>query len=295
MNLAYYDRIINTLNFAFRALNVIHQNGLNKYENIRAVIQTNGIVFSILNIDQTAKIREFLKNLLNLLEKGKIIFEISFKSPNNHALLNKQLLGFNVLKQILVPLWNESLDNIAIYPIAGLGPSIDFDNLWIIPIDPSSLPQEIPLFHQSTWLPRFKTTIMNFIEQIVPNYNAYMDFRRNPKSNNGTKIAIEGLEPTPFQTSWISGYAGSYNENDVKILSINKLLRKLTLDRPNDPKWARWYNSWLSSKLFSKSERWLDVLKQIPASNDPNNLLAMVHQMDGFFYSSHPIGHYPSL
>jgi len=291
-----FERILNTITFAMESLNIIHANYLNYFKTTRAVIQTNAITFSKLTTTQINQIISHLKNLLQNLDKGRIVFEVSFKSPSNLAYLNPQINGYRVLlNQIIMSLWNQGFDNIVVYPLAGLGPSIDGDNLFIIPINPQSLPNEVPLFHSSTWSSQFQNLVNDFINNIVPNYNVYDDFRRNTQTNGGKKLAIEELEPTPFQSSWISGYAGRYNQFDINIIPINQILRKLTDGIPTNPQWRRWYNSWASRMLFGKSASWCSVLNQIPASSNPNNLLSMVQQMNNYFYPSHPIRHYPYL
>jgi len=138
-----------------------------------------------------------------------------------------------------MPLWHQGFNNITVYPLAGLGPSIDGDNMFIIPIDPNQLPNEFPLFHHFTWNQQFQQLISDFINKIVPNYNAYGDFRRNPRTDGGKKLAIEELEPTPFQTAWISRYAGGYNKLNVNVIPINRILRKLTNGIPANPQWKR--------------------------------------------------------
>jgi len=291
-----FNRILNTITFAVESLNIIHTNDLNYFTITRAVIQTNGIIFSNLTSNQVNRILLHLQNSLNNLTKGKLIFEVSFKSPDDPNYLVPQINGYNVLlNQIIIPLWHQGFSNIAIYPLAGLGPSIDKHNLFIIPIDQNKLPNETPLFHDSEWDLQFRQLRDNFINNVVPNYGAYEDFRRNPLTNNGEKLAIEELEPTPFQASWISGYADGYNELNVNIIPISRILRKLANDTPTNPQWEKWYNSWTSRMLFGKSDRWRDILNQIPTSNNPNNLLLMVQQMNDYFYPSHPLGHYPHL
>lgn len=291
-----FNRILNTIMFAVESLNIIHTNGLNYFGTTRAIIQTNAITFSILTINQTNRILSHLQNSLNNLTDGKLIFEVSFKSANDPNYLVPQLNGYNVLlNKIIMPLWHQGFDNIAVYPLAGLGPSIDGDNMFIIPIDPTYLPNEFPLFHHSTWNQQFQRLVNDFTNNIISNYNAYGDFRRNSRTGGGRKLAIEELEPTPFQTSWISGYAGGYDKFNVNIIPINKILRKLTNDIPTNPQWKKWYNSWTSRKLFGRLTSWGNILNQIPASSNPNNLLSLVKQMNKYFYSSHPTGHYPYL
>jgi len=290
-----FNRILNTITFAVESLNEIHTNGLNYFKTTRAVIQTNVIMFSNLTRNQIDRVHLHLKNSLNNLNNGKLVFEVSFKSPNHSTYLTPQIKGYEVLlRQIIMPLWHQGFNNITVYPLAGLGPSIDQHNLFIIPIDPQLLPNEIPIFHSSTWSQQFRDLVNDFINNIVPNYNAYVDFRKNSQTNGGKKLAIEELEPTPFQSSWISGYAGGYNKFIVNVIPINRILRKLTNGIPTNPKWKSWYNSWTSGMLFGKST-WNSVLNQIPASSNPNNLLSMVQQMNNYFYPSHPIGHYPYL
>lgn len=289
-----FQRILASITLAINALKIIHIHGLNYYNITRAIIQTNGITFSNLSNCEINQIKCLLQKLLDSLDKGRLIFEVSFKSPNDPQYLTPQIEGYNVLlNNIMIPLWEQGFENIAIYPIAGFGPSIDHHNLFIIPIDPSALPKEIPLFHSSTWCKQFKHLVDYFINNIVPNYNTYNDFKRNPQTNNGRKIAIEELEPTKFQASWISRYAkGEYMDAN---LPINRLLRKLTDNVPQNPKWRKWYNSWISRMLFGRSNSWMNVFKEIPVANDPAHLLSMVDQMNDYFYPSHPIGHYPYL
>jgi len=291
-----FNRILNTITFAVESLNIIHTTGLNYFETTRAVIQTNAIIFSNLTKEQINQVHLHLKNLLNKLNTGKLVFEVSFKSPNDAGYLMPQIRGYDVLlRDVIIPLWNQGYDNVAVYPLAGLGPSIDENNLFIIPLDPQSLPNEIPLFHRVTWSRDFEKLVNDFINNVVPIYSAYSDFRKNSQTNGGRKLAIEELEPTKFQTSWISGYAGKYSEFNVNIIPISRILRKLTNGIPENPLWAKWYNSWTSRMLFGRSTSWNNVLNQIPASNNPNNLLSMVQQMSDYFYPSHPRGHYPYL
>ena len=290
-----FSRILNTIRFAVESLNIIHTNGLNYYKTTRAVIQTNVITFSNLTKNQINQVHLHLRNSLEKLNTGKLVFEVSFKSPNNPSHLIPQIRGYNVLlRHIIIPLWHQGFNNIVVYPLAGLGPSIDRHNLFIIPIDPRSLPNEIPMFHRAAWSQEFQNLVNDFINNIVPNYSVYIDFRKNSQTNGGRKLAIEELEPTPFQSSWISEYAYRYDEFNVNIISIDRILRKLTNGIPTNPQWRSWYNSWTSGRLFGKST-WISVLNQIPTSSNPINLLSMVQQMNSSFYPSHPIGHYPYL
>jgi hypothetical protein len=291
-----FNRILNTITFAVESLNVIRANNLNYFKTTRAVIQTNVITFSNLTITQVTQILSHLQNLLNKLDNGKLIIEASFKSANNPNYLIPQVKGYSVLlNRIITPLWLQGFNNIAVYPLAGLGPSIDGHNLFIVPIDPTQLPDEYPLFHHSTWDQLFRRLVEDFINNIVPNYTAYNDFRNNPLTDGGKKLAVEELEPTQFQSSWISGYTGRYNECSVDIAPISRILRKLTDNIPTNPQWIKWYNSWASGKLFGKSPTWTSVLNQIPVSSNPNNLLFIVQEMNDYFYPSHPIRHYPYL
>lgn len=298
-----FDRILHTIRFAAEALIVIHLNNMNYYDITRTVIQTNGIGFSKLNDFHINNIVSQLRNLLIKLQHeiawhGKIVFEVSFKSPHDVGYLEPQMDGYRVLiDKIIRPLWQEGFNNIAIYPIAGLGPSIDKHNLFIIPVDPN-WPDEIPLFHHLTWSERFKQLVNEFFNEIVPIYQAYSDFReKNQLTNEGKKIALEELEPAKFQVSWISGYAGRYIQygHAVDTLALDKILRKITLDRPTDSQWSKWYNSWVSKKMFGKRSDWFNVLTQIPVSENPDMLLSRVAEMCEYFYPSHPEGHYPYL
>ncbi|MGQ4894604.1 MAG: 4Fe-4S cluster-binding domain-containing protein [Candidatus Njordarchaeia archaeon] len=280
-----FDRILYTITFAVHALNIIHTYNLNYYSKTRAVIQTNAITFSTLSNAQINQICSHLRNSLNSLSKGKLVFEVSFKSPMDPSYLRSQILGYErLLNDITLPLLKIGFDNVAIYPVAGLGPSIDFHNTYIIPIEPLKLPEEIPLFHPITWSQQFRQVVNDFLNNVVPNYSSYSEFRRNPRTNNGKKIAIEELEPTQFQTSWISGYASRYSQFKVSVPPLSNLLRKLS-DDPN-PQWFA---------LFRRYNQWLQVLNQIPVAMNANNLLSIVQQMNNYFYPSHPIGHYPYL
>jgi len=280
-----YDRTLHTLNLARHALRVIHLQGLNYFDDTRAVIQTNGMAFGNLTAAQTDDIRNSLASFLRGLPRGRIIFELSFKSPNEQPTLKRQLTGYDVLLNgIVAPLWDLGLANIAVYPIAGLGPSVDLDNVWLVPIDPSSLRREKPLFHRSTWAPSFGHVPEDFFENVVPNYPAYNSFRSNRRTGNGTRMALEELEPALFQTSWISGYGGRYGEFNMEVTPVGDILRRMS-DSP-DPQWYA---------LFKRHASWLDVLDEIPVASDTSQLLDAVKDMGSYFYPSHPIGHYPHL
>ena len=186
-----------------------------------------------------------------------------------------------LLNKILIPLWDEGIDNTALFPIAGLGPSIDFHNTWIIPIETSILPDEVPLFHKSCWAQSFSQLVNEFINHIVPQYKTYHAFRTNPKTNNGKKLAIEELEPTKFQASWISRYTDKKAQPP-----IYTLLRKTDINA--DKQWA-------SGFLFGRKLEWNSIAEAIPVASNPKRLLELVKEMNEYFYPSHPIGHYPYL
>ena len=114
---------------------------------------------------------------------------------------------------------------------------------------------------------------------------AYNDFRNNINTNGGKKVAIEEFEPTLFQTSWISGYAGGYRKYGVHdIPPVDILLRK-TSSNPD--------RQWLA--LFRRNRRWYAVLNRIPVSKNPCTLKSLIRDMKNVFYPSHPAGHYPFL
>jgi hypothetical protein len=115
----------------------------------------------------------------------------------------------------------------------------------------------------------------------VPRYDTYADFRSNPRSGNGRKLGLEELEPTKFQSSWISGYA-----KETGLPAIGSLFRKA--DAGLDKQWS-------SSVLFGRTQGWLNLLAQIPVASDPDRLREHVISMNEYFYPSHPIGHYPYL
>jgi len=280
-----HDRTLTTITLAAGALRAVHEQGLNHFDNTRAVIQTNGIAFSSMTDEQTNRVTDDIGRLLRTVVNGRIIFELSFKSANQQDILKRQLAGFEVLvDRIISPLWRGGLDNVAVYPIGGLGPSIDFHNVWLVPIESASLPDEVPLFHRSSWSPDFENTITNFFGDIVPNHRAYRYYRENPMTRNGMRMAVEELEPTLFQTSWISGYAGGYVQGHMSVTPISRLLRR-TKDTC-DPQWHA---------LFRRNDGWLGVLNQIPVSNRADQLLDEIRNMRDYLYPSHPMGHYPYL
>jgi len=228
------------------------------------------------------------------------VLEFSFKDPtgnrkwNDIRLLEIQVKGFKTtLNEIIRPLWNEGFENIALYPIAGLGPSIDLHNISIIPIDPYSLPEEYPLFHPKTWSCKFKLLYREFTENIVTQFETYKDFRNNVRTKCGKKIPLEEFEPTRFQIAWISGYAGKYQDyglevNDI-LPDITSLLRRL--NRQLDKQWI----SLCKVRKNKIKKEWLNVLEHIPLASNPNRLEELVKEMNAWFYSSHPKGHYPYL
>jgi len=278
-----YHRIITSLQYGVLAISEIYSSNLNYYSITRVVIQTNALVFNMLNEIQLNNVKNLLRKASSKIAgKGRIIFEVSFKSSNNPAILCPQANAYErLLKDILIPLWEDGVDNVAVYPLAGLGPSIDFHNVWLIPVEPKALPDEIPLFHRSYWSSCFKNLVNEFVDRIVPRYAVYDCFRANPRTNNGTKLAIEELEPTKFQSSWISRYA-----NPSTHPPLNTLLRRISND---------FDNQWGSSVLFGRNRRWLQVANSIPIASNPRKLLDLVKEMNEYFYPSHPIGHYPYL
>ena len=281
-----YYRIKHTITFAVHALDIIYQYGLNFFKKIRVIIQTNCIIFAHLSAKKLIDISDHLIKCLEKLERGKIVFEVSFKSPHKRPLLSLQIAGFyKLLNEVVCRSWSYGFDEVSIYPIAGLGPSIDFHNVWLTPVDPYFLPEEVPLFHPETWSKDFRNMLENFLHNIVPNNNAYNDFRNNINTNGGKKVAIEEFEPTLFQTSWISGYAGGYRKYGVHdIPPVDILLRK-TSSNPD--------RQWLA--LFRRNRRWYAVLNRIPVSKNPCTLKSLIRDMKNVFYPSHPAGHYPFL
>ena len=296
------ERTSLTLRVCGKALQVLHEIGLNRYSSTRAIIQTNGIFFSALNNNEKAinLIKEKLRAALCKGERGRIIFEVSFKDPTgkrewrNARVLEEQVIGFKtLLNKIIKPLWDEGFENVALYIVAGLGPSIDFHNTSIIPIDPYSLPKEYPLFHPKTWSKEFRTLYDLFIGSIVPQYGAYKDFRNNSNTNNGMRIPLEEFEPNKFQKAWLSGYAGKYQEYGLKIgvdvPVVSSILRRL--DDQLDPQWI----GLCKQKKNIINRKWLNLLKNIPLAHNPSELKKLIEEMKEWFYPTHPKGHYPYL
>lgn len=274
-----FKRIKFTLKLVKDVLDFIHKSKLNYYPITRAVIQTNGIWFAQV-YDSELELETLFSDILeSIINFGRIVFEVSFKSPTltdqNH-LLELQYRGYQNMLKLIKFGWDNGYSNIAIYPVAGLGPSIDYDQKYLIPIESSKLPEEVPLFHQSTWHKMFKSIYEEFVNNIVKNY-AYKEFRENPKTLYGKKLPLEELEPCFFQTSWIS----DYSKNSSLDPPLSRLL--LRTSKELDQKWKG---------LFSK---YPNVINQIPISKDPNRLLGKVKEMQEYFYPSHPKGHYPYL
>ena len=110
-------------------MKTIEDKGLNYYDVTRCVIQTNGIPFAKLGDAQIAEIVEYLRESLPKLKRSRIMFELSFKSANDQKTLDNQLAAFDMLlNRVMVPIWDLGISNTAVYPIAGLGPSIDAHN-----------------------------------------------------------------------------------------------------------------------------------------------------------------------
>jgi len=281
-----YPRTMNTLEIAAEALNTLHCRKLNYYETSRCVIQTNGIGLGKLAEDRLRSIKEKLASVLERLTTGRIVFEFSFKSSNDAAYLDPQLRGFKAfVDQVAVPLWESKFTNLAVYPVAGLGPSIDRDNSWIVPIEPSCVADEIPLFHPSLWSGDFESLVDEFLERLVPQYVSYRGFKSNGLTRSGSRLALEELEPKKFQRSWISGYSGRYEELGVTdVPPIEHLLVK-TSDEED--------RQWMG--LFKRPPYWQEVVERIPKARRPGLLLQRVDEMSSRFYPSHPEGHYPYL
>ncbi|MGD0028892.1 MAG: radical SAM protein [Candidatus Bathyarchaeia archaeon] len=117
-----YDRSITTLNYAEKALSQIIEKKLNFYGTTRVVIQTNSLGMNRLNEEQLAELSRRLEAISRGIGKqGRIVFEVSLKSSMNLGILAPQIKGFDLLLRLLIPLWKKGFDNLAVYPLAGLG------------------------------------------------------------------------------------------------------------------------------------------------------------------------------
>jgi uncharacterized Fe-S cluster-containing radical SAM superfamily protein len=152
------ERIFTTIKYAERAVSEVYSSKLNYYPITRVVIQTNALIFNKISDAQVNDIKKQLEMAARkIIGSGRIVFEVSFKSSNDPATLHPQVKAYKVLlKDILIPLLERGIDNVAVYPLAGLGLSIDFHNVWLVPIEPKGLPDEIPLFHSSFWSSSFR-------------------------------------------------------------------------------------------------------------------------------------------
>jgi organic radical activating enzyme len=276
-------RTLNTLAAAEYALKEVKSNKLSHSPTPRAVIQTNGVWFSSASQEEVNRVAARLEAAARSVE-GRIIFEVSFKSPDDDTYLQPQAAGYRVLlDKVVRPAWESGADNVAVYPVAGLGPSIDFHNTLIVPIDPLRLPDEYPLFHKLTWSNPFRTLVDEFTSSVVQ-ARAYADYRANPKTGGGKKIPLEELEPTRFQTSWMS----RYSKPGYKGQPLLALLRKTSQEL--DRQWGA-----LTRGPKGIIPERVTLLNSVPLSKDPQALLDKVNEMSEYFYPTHPSGHYPYL
>ncbi|ADI73376.1 Radical SAM domain protein [Methanohalobium evestigatum Z-7303] len=262
---------------AGEVLNHIVSNNLSSYENPRIIIQTNGIWLGNASVD---KIDEFVQKIVEYLENvgyGKIVLEISFKGSNREMansyaksinttnvddVLATQISGYNKLHEsIKNNAWDNDINRLAIYPIAGFGPEIN--NPGIIPIQKIEN-SEYPIFHPDTWDENFSRVIDDFRNTLSTNESVYQDYL----NSHGNKIPMESMEPRRFQSGWIARINDrpqlrAFAENNLRIIRAPRL------------------NIFMNNIGF------------VPEADE--NLIQKVGELREVFYEADPKSHYPYL
>ncbi len=278
-----YGRMIGTVRIIPHIIDAIYRGGWNYYPVTRVVVQTNASKLPSLSHAEVQALTQELEQAASQVSgRGRIVFEASFKSPRDPFYLESQVEGYYILERMVTSLFDSGIDNIAFYPVAGLGPSIDLNNAWLVPVEPSLIPEEVPLFHRSTWDDQFRQ-IRDRFQSLASQHPSYADFRKNPLTSGGRLLPLEELEPRRFQTAWISRYSNGKCEPP-----LGKLLRRA--DAKMDRQWEA-----LTRGTHGTIQAWVDTLEGIPPSRDAGKLLAMVREMRDDFYPSEPKGHYPYL
>ncbi len=245
------------------------------------VIQTNGVHLG----QRLENAKSFYESIIKLLQSMsnrrelKIAIEISFKGSNEKAcnaysgvpgIHRIQCNAFMYSLEILENYWAKGIEQIAVYPVAGFGPS--FEDLVLIPLDPDALERgaTMPLFHKDTWSEEF-ANVVNAFRHVVRSYDGvYRDYARS----HGEKIHMYGLEvrARKWQMAWISR---AYRDVDLK----NFVGKHLRLNR-NALRYAGFYKKHLQA---------LDLI------NADDEILSRVDEMREYFVELKPAQHYPYL
>lgn len=244
---------------------------------VTIVIQTNGIWLGG-NLNNAKFFYEGLySSLCSTKIKSRVAVEISFKGPNEEAYsiysgseggFKTQCNAFEYSIKILEKFWKEGVKGLAVYPVAGFGPSFEVPkDLILIPIDPSF---EVPLFHKSSWDSRF-SEIVNEFQNVLDHYKSiYEQYIKR----HGKRIQMYGLELRfrKWQTAWV--------KRVLKDEKLRKLVQKCIRLNKDNFQYAGFYK-----KDLQKLE--------LPEADEA--LLEKVQQLGDDFVELSPKDHYPFL
>ena len=173
-------------------------------------MQTNGVWLG-LSFKNT---KAFIEKIIEVLNKNKscrIAIEVSLKGANandtaiyagvknvqGNPILNLQCCAFKYLRNLLKKLWDEGFTNIAMYPIAGLGP--EMEDPWVIPLSSRSSIEETPIFHPQIWSTEFKQVFDDFLTLL----NKYNEIYKEYMKTHGRRMHMYTLEARRWQRAWI--------------------------------------------------------------------------------------------
>lgn len=247
---------------------------------VTIVIQTNGVWLG-LNLDNTRLFYEGVASTLRSIEDAdrlRVALEISFKGPNDRAsevysgakgTLKLQYDGFRNSLTVLEGYWSEGLE-IAVYPVAGFGPS--FEDQVIIPIDPETVERgvETPLFHKDTWSTEFNE-VLNMFQDAM---RSHEDIYRRYIESHGGRLHMYGLElrGRKWQGAWIRRAL-----TDDNLRSFARKYLRLNMDAI---RYAGYFRK---------------PLEDLKLNNVSTSTLGKVRQMRWQFVELKPAKHYPYL
>jgi len=276
-------RAVETTQVISECLEYLHES--NNQTIPRIILQTNGIWLAKTDIAQIKRLVKSFANTVARAGTSRVVIEISFKGPNvgdsnlyalsqvsplTSSVLTDQLDGFMAFTyQLEETAWRRGLNNIAIYPVAGLGPMLTKPCFVPMSSMVSDKDEEYPLFHPATWDHQF-SHLVGFFNSMTRKWdNVYGDYL----SQHRDRIPMEGMSASKFQFGWIS-----------EIEKRPELKHFITLNLKAD---------WQSKALNLFRERYA-VLEEFVGQAD-DRLMQKISDLTAFFYNTSPSSHYPFL